>query len=208
MKPARIKNIIFDLGNTLVFFDHNYFFSGVAGYEKRFGTKVFRDFIEENKLMYLLGTGRITGKKFYSVLKQEFGLTISYDMFVKKYQDIFWANNPMEKFLKQLVKEKKFNILMLSNTDHLHIPYLYSVYPHLNLIKKRVISYKVGYSKPENEIYEHIFERYQVDPAESFFIDDMPENIEKGRELGLVSHHYIHHKNLLKEFKSHSQFSL
>lgn len=201
MSGKKIKNIIFDLGNTLVFFDHNYFFSGIAAYEKRFSTKAFRDFIIENRLMEKLGSGDLTGKEFYKILKKEFKLTISYDKFVKKYRDIFWANKPMEKFLKKIIWSKKYNVLLLSNTDHLHIPYLYKVYPFLNQIKKKVISYKVGHIKPHKDIYELIFKKFGIDPSETYFIDDMPENIEMGKKHGLITHHYTHHDNLEKEFE-------
>ncbi len=194
--------MVFDLGNTLVFFDHNYFFSGIASYEKRFSTKVFPDYIVDNSLMESLGIGGITGRKFYDQLKKEFALTVSYDSFVKIYQNIFWANKPMKKFLKNMVAEKKFNIFLLSNTDHLHIPYLYKAYPHIDLIKNKVVSFKVGYLKPDKEIYEHLFSKYKIDPAESYLIDDMPENIEAGKKFGLITHHYTHHPSFEDEFRS------
>lgn len=197
-----IKNVIFDLGNTLVFFDHNYFFSGIAAYEKRFSAKVFRDYIVDNRLMDSLGIGDLTGRRFYHQLKKEFDLTSSYDMFVKIYLNIFWPNKPMEKFLKNIVAEKKFNIFLLSNTDHLHIPYLYKTYPHIDLIKNKVVSFKVGHLKPDKEIYKHLFSKYGIDPEESYFIDDMPENIKTGKQFGMVSHHYIHHSVLENEFRS------
>jgi putative hydrolase of the HAD superfamily len=200
--PAKeIKNIIFDLGNTLVYFDHNYFFSGIASYEKRFSTQTFKDYIVENKLMEQLGTGHLTGSKFYGLLKKEFDLQITYDKFVKVYRKIFWANKPMEKFLKDVVRKDKYNLFLLSNTDHLHIPYLYKAYPHINLIKKKVISYKVGHTKPDREIYEHLLNEYKIDPAESYFIDDMKENITAAKKLGLIGHHYKHQQSLEEEFR-------
>ncbi|MCB0723617.1 MAG: HAD family phosphatase [Ignavibacteriae bacterium] len=201
MSRKEIKNIIFDLGNTLVFFDHNYFFSGIASYEKRFSTNAFRGYIVEHRLMEKLGSGHLTGKEFYKILKKEFKLTISYKRFVKIYRDIFWANKPMEKFLKKIIKSKKFNVYLLSNTDHLHIPYLYKIYPHIDLIKNKVISYRTGHIKPDKEIYEHIFEKYGIDPKESYFIDDMPDNIKIGKKLGLTTHLYTYHDDLEKEFK-------
>lgn len=200
-KGKEIKNVIFDLGNTLVFFDHNYFFSGIAAYEKKFSTKVFRDYIIDNRLMESLGSGDLTGRKFYNRLKKEFDLTVSYERFVNIYQDIFWANKPMEKFLKNVIAGKKFKVFLLSNTDHLHIPYLYKAYPHIDLIKNKVISFKVGHIKPDKEIYEHLFNKYGIDPEESYFIDDMPENIAAGKEFGLITHHYNHHPALENEFR-------
>lgn len=34
-------------------------------------------------------------------------------------------------------------------------------------------------------MYRYLFETYSLDPAECFFIDDLRENIEAGRALGM-----------------------
>ena len=39
--------------------------------------------------------------------------------------------------------------------------------------------------KPQHEIYERFFEKYGLDPAECFFIDDSPLNIDGARCAGL-----------------------
>ena len=39
--------------------------------------------------------------------------------------------------------------------------------------------------KPEPRIYELLLERYALDPSESLFIDDRPENIAAAREKGI-----------------------
>lgn len=39
--------------------------------------------------------------------------------------------------------------------------------------------------KPEPGIYRYLFETYSLDPKECFFVDDLEENIEGGRSLGM-----------------------
>lgn len=39
--------------------------------------------------------------------------------------------------------------------------------------------------KPEPGIYRYLFETYSLDPKECFFVDDLEENIEGGRALGM-----------------------
>lgn len=39
--------------------------------------------------------------------------------------------------------------------------------------------------KPEPGIYRYLFETYSLDPKECFFLDDLAENVEGGRALGM-----------------------
>lgn len=39
--------------------------------------------------------------------------------------------------------------------------------------------------KPNPEIYQHLFDTFSLDPADCFFIDDKPENIESAKKLGM-----------------------
>jgi putative hydrolase of the HAD superfamily len=48
-----------------------------------------------------------------------------------------------------------------------------------------VISGEVGKIKPDPAIFVHLLERYALAAGESVFIDDLPQNIEAARDLGL-----------------------
>ena len=90
---------------------------------------------------------------------------------------------------------------MLSNTDHLHMDFLQKKFPIVNSFRNKILSYKVGYSKPELEIYEFMIDKYNLEPGECFFIDDIEENITEAGKFGITTHLYSNHSNLLKEFK-------
>jgi glucose-1-phosphatase len=195
--PRIIKNIIFDLGNTLVFFDHNLFYSGVASHEKRFSTNEFKDYIIENSLMDLIAMGKLSGEDFYSQLKKKFDLKISYENFMIYYCEIFWENKPMTSLLKDLIKDKAFNLILLSNTDKYHIDYVMKEFPYLDEIKKRVFSFEAGYLKPSDAIFEKVFREYNVIPSETLFVDDMLDNIKAGQSLGLQTLLYTRPSEIL-----------
>ena len=40
-------------------------------------------------------------------------------------------------------------------------------------------------AKPDPAIYRYLFETFSLNPRECFFIDDLEENIEIGRSLGM-----------------------
>ena len=48
-----------------------------------------------------------------------------------------------------------------------------------------VISSRIKKVKPEIEIYEYLLHTYQLEPGETVFIDDMPENLAAASSLGI-----------------------
>ena len=48
-----------------------------------------------------------------------------------------------------------------------------------------VVSAAVKLLKPEPAIYEHLRERFELNFAESVFIDDMTRNVDSARRVGL-----------------------
>ena len=192
-----IKNIIFDLGNTLVFFDHNLFYSGIASHEKRFSTKEFQSYILENSLMDMIALGKLSGEDFYAGLKKKFDFSISYESFLKYYCGIFWENKPMTSLLHVLFKEKHYNLILLSNTDRYHIDYVMKEFPYLDEFKQRIFSFEAGYLKPSDSIFETLFRKYNIVPSETLYVDDMEDNINAGKKLGLQTHLYLKQSDLL-----------
>ena len=198
----KIKNIIFDLGNTLVFFDHNIFYQGIARHEV-FNVNHFKDYILKNKILDKLASGKMTHREAYNILRKEFDLTIGFPEFVKTYQDIFWENTPMKDFLLEISKRNEHDLFLLSNVDKPHIDFVNKNYPYVNILKDRVLSYKARSIKPEGKIYRDLLKTHKIKPEESLFIDDMKENIERAKKFGINSLHYTHHGKFLKDVRKY-----
>ncbi len=47
-----------------------------------------------------------------------------------------------------------------------------------------VISGDVGVNKPDRRIFEHLVERFGIEPAAALFIDDSPANVDAARAMG------------------------
>jgi glucose-1-phosphatase len=58
-------------------------------------------------------------------------------------------------------------------------------------LQKVYASHLMGHAKPESGFYRAILEAERVDPAEAFFTDDYPENIEAASALGIHARLYI-----------------
>ncbi|HMS65382.1 MAG TPA: HAD-IA family hydrolase [Ignavibacteria bacterium] len=200
MKNPGIKNIIFDLGNTLVYFDYCYFYDGVAHLEKKVHARKLRKYFVDNKLDLKIGSNKIDIKKAFKILKKKFNLKIGYSDFYYLYCDIFWENTQMKNFLESKLLDSEYRLFMLSNVDASHINFINKNFPYVRNIKKRVLSYKVKAVKPDKKIYKHLLEKHKLNPGECVFIDDLKANTTAAKVFGINTIHYTSHKRFLKEF--------
>lgn len=200
MYKSCIKNIIFDLGNTLVYFDFSYFYNGIAEREKKLNALKFKKYIVDNKIDIKLITGRLSHKDFFRKLKKKFDLRIGYDDFIFFYSDIFWVNPNMKKFLEKISRIKKYKLYLLSNTDSPHITFIDNNFPFVRLIKKRVLSYKVHMAKPQKKIFKYTIEKFKLLPEETVLVDDMKDNILSAQSFGIKTILYKNHRKFTSEF--------
>jgi len=201
LTSGKIKNIIFDLGNTLVYFNYCYFYDGVARIEKNITASRLMKYFEDNRLDLKIGSNKINIKEAFKKIKKKYKLSIGYRDFHFLYCDIFWENSQMKKFLEDYLPETRYKVFMLSNVDSSHINFIDHNFPYVRLIKKRVLSYKVKSVKPSKKIFRFILEKHGLDPKETLYVDDLKENILAGKKHKLNTIHYTSHKRFMKEFK-------
>ena len=197
---GEIKNILFDLGNTLVYFDFWYFYDGVARLEKKLNPVKFKKFINESKFPDKLSMGKLKHKDFFKILKKKFCLKIGFDDFINLYVDIFWTNTNMKIFVEKLSKTKRFKMILLSNTDSYHIKFIDNNFPFVKLLKNRVLSFRVNSIKPQKKIFVETLRKYKLKSHETLLIDDMRPNIKAAQELGIKAIHYKEHRKFMRQF--------
>lgn len=90
-----------------------------------------------------------------------------------------------KKFVKRC-KKKGHKVYILSNWDRPSFQELEKEFSKfLKLFDGVVISGDVGMLKPDPAIYSAIIEKYNLDPVETVFFDDRPENVKAAQEQGL-----------------------
>ncbi len=60
----------------------------------------------------------------------------------------------------------------------------------LDIFDGGVASFEIGSYKPNPEIFEHLIDKYQINPKTSFFLDDSRDNVEAARNLGFLAYTY------------------
>ena len=97
-------------------------------------------------------------------------------------------------WIKEL-RNAGYRVYALSNySEHLYDRSVEKM-EFLPLMDGVVFSWQCHSIKPEEEIYQTLFHKYQIEPSRSVFLDDNLQNIEKARELGMQAIHFIGYKD-------------
>ena len=84
------------------------------------------------------------------------------------------------------LKEKGYQLYLLSNAPAVMKDHL-TTFDVMTYFDGAVISGDIQMIKPHKKIYEYILKKYNLDPAQSLFIDDLPHNVAAARECGIES---------------------
>ena len=112
--------------------------------------------------------------------------------------EIFTENVSMAATLGSL--SGKLPMHLLSNTSGLHKDYLLRTFGIFSHFQDGVYSYSARCSKPGEDIFHHTIQKLELDPLQTFYIDDLPANIATAERLGFCTHLY--------DLKNHSALEL
>lgn len=178
-----IKNVIFDIGNTLLSFDELSFLT--SRYSNKAVVEALRKTMFQSPEWNMLDCGILSISEalqiFYSKqpqLKQEISDTM---------RDWLGSLVPINESIKLLreLKSKNYKIYFLSNFYEEGFYYMKNKFPILNESDGYLISYQVKLMKPNIKIYKMFLEKFDLKPKECFFLDDLEENLEGARKVGI-----------------------
>lgn len=97
------------------------------------------------------------------------------------------------KFIQQLKKEGQYKLILLSNTNALHIDYIQHNAPFYNAFKNSFdafyLSHEINLRKPDKAIFEFVLTQNRLTPENCLFIDDNKQNCETANNLGINTWH-------------------
>ena len=85
------------------------------------------------------------------------------------------------------LKENNYKVYVLSNNNKSAINYLKKCEEVKN-IDGWVVSYEYKLVKPDEEFFKVLFNKFNLNPEECFFVDDKEKNINAGKKLGMNGH--------------------
>ncbi len=91
-------------------------------------------------------------------------------------------------FIQQLAKDKKYTLILLSNTNELHIDCIKKHISFYDDFKKAFnkfyLSHEIQLRKPNADIFQFVLDQNNLKPEECLFIDDTKENTDTASKLG------------------------
>lgn len=201
-----ITTLIFDFGGVLINLDkekciQQFIELGFTDVEH------YLDEFLQSGIFLDLEKGVIDPSTFYSEIRKKTSHQIS-DEQINEVWNSFLIGIPAEKLDMLIELKKKFRILLLSNTNPIHIAHSQNIFkqhrglPMPDYFDKCYLSYELGSVKPNTEIFQKMIEDANLIPSECLFLDDGIKNIEESKKLGFQT--YLVKKNenlsfLLKE---------
>jgi HAD superfamily hydrolase (TIGR01509 family) len=187
-----IKNIIFDFGDIFINLDKQATYKAMAALGV---TKISNEMIN---VYHQYEKGLMTTENFIDFFYNKFG-TPKADL-INAWNAILldFPKNRLE-FLKEISASKKYRLFLLSNTNDLHIKWILNslgekFYTEFkNCFEQFYLSHEINFRKPDSEIYKFVLNENNLVATETLFVDDLKENTEGARKLG------IHVWNLIPE---------
>jgi putative hydrolase of the HAD superfamily len=196
-----IRAFLFDIGNVLLKFDFS------VAMKKTLALSEVRDPIEATAQVDRIKVGYEDGQIDRAAFLRGVFDVLRYRgteaEFVAAWEEIFTPNEPMIVLVERL--HGRYPLYLLSNTSDIHREYFFRTYEFFGRFAAGTYSYEAKASKPGREIYALAQRQHGLEPASTFFIDDLLPNIETARALGFHAHHYHYgeHEKLLAQLAEH-----
>jgi putative hydrolase of the HAD superfamily len=179
-----IDTIIFDLGNVLLEVHEQRGVERLAARTGKTGAEI-EAYLRSKPHATELALGKLTRRQFFRTVARDLALSGAYEDFAVIWSEIFEPIEPMISLAKNL--KARVTRLILSNTNAIHMDYIFEHYPWIHEFDAHVLSYEVGMLKPDTAIFQHALDKYRLTAARAVFIDDLSANVEGARRLGMCA---------------------
>ena len=179
-----IRNIIFDLGNVLISFIPSEYLKK-KNYPLNIRNTIMNDVFRSEEWKKL-DNGDITVSEAIESIALKSALKREELALVFNFRtDMMFPLDDNVRLLPEL-KKRGYKVYYLSNF-HLDIfEEKKNDYYFFRYFDGGVVSSEVKLSKPDPEIYRYILKKYSLKPDESFYIDDIGENVIAAESTGMT----------------------
>lgn len=176
-----VDAVILDLGNVLVLHDNEQLFRTFGEYAGLSGDAVAR--LVPPALWSSIHLGKLDAEGIRREICGALKVEMDREEFERAWNSHFTVNQAILPWVESLLGRVK--LLLLSNTNAIHMEYLRGELPVLRRFDGLVLSYELGLMKPDPAIYKEALRRAGSAPARTAFFDDLPEYVEAARQVGI-----------------------
>lgn len=118
--------------------------------------------------------------------------------------EFFELDTKVYRFLCNLKSHGSYRCYLFSNIDKEAFAVIQARFSGvMQLFDGIITSYETGYLKPEQAIYDILYKKYHIDPANTLYIDDQKDNLEPAHTQGV---HVVHYKKRSDLEKAKKQY--
>jgi len=181
-------DIILDMGNVLLEWNKDKILKAVAKTQKDY--LILDKAIFQSGLWERLDLGTLTREELVLKVVSMIG-----SIYQEKVQEVVWNWPSYIEIYKEVfpllvrLKEKGHRIFVLSNTSPVFYELLEEQLSPLNeILDGFVLSCDIKAVKPDPKMFEEILHKYQLDPANCVFLDDIADNTKMAESLGIKAY--------------------
>jgi len=189
-----IKNIIFDYGNVIFNIDfektqHSFTELGIKNVERFFAHSGHDPIFNEFEM------GNISSAEFRDGIRRITERPDLSDEQIDHAWNTLLIGVPPINHEILLKAKKKYRTFLLSNINEIHLDYIlkylkteYNINSNDVFFEKVYYSHLVRLRKPNRDIFEFVCKDSKLIPEETLYIDDSPQHLQTGGEIGFKTY--------------------
>ena len=194
--------LFFDIGNVLVPFDPQIAIRELAG-STPYSPEILTERLRRWRRISDFECGMISTEQFFAELSAYLRLSgLSFERFAKIWSGIFMDEMLISSATLDSLRDN-YRLVLISNTNPLHFGFIRERFPRVGDFDDAVLSFQVGAMKPAREIFLNALQRSGCAPEESFFVDDIEDNVRGAQEVGIPGVRFKDEKQLLEALAKH-----
>ena len=195
--------IILDMGNVLLEWDKDKILQGVSDTKKDY--LILDKTIFQSGLWERLDLGTMSREELVLKVVSMIGNT-----YKKKVEEVIWNWPSYIDIYREVfpvlseLKKKGHRIFVLSNTSKVFYDLLEEqLSPLKELLDGFVLSCDIKAIKPDLAMFKEILDKYQLDPTNCVFLDDIEDNTSAAEELGIKAYQVKKRSDVVDILKSY-----
>ena len=197
---AKIRTVVFDIGGVLIDWNPRHLF------RKVFESGEEMEWFLTNVCTYEWNVQQDGGKLFSvatAELQEKFPeYRDKIALYYGRWEEMLNGEISGTVEIFRRLKSAGMPLYALSNWSHEAFPVAYNRYDFMKLFDGLVVSGYEKLLKPDHAIYRVLMKRYNVNPAESVYIDDNKPNADAAAELGFNAIHFTSPEQLRIELNA------
>ncbi|WP_417871411.1 HAD-IA family hydrolase [Winogradskyella sp.] len=179
-----IDTLIFDFGDVFINLDKE---GAMQNALNLFKLDTFEEDMTNTNISYEIG--KISTKEFIAFYSSKFP-HLTKQQLIDAWNFILrdFPKYRLE-FLQKLAKEQRYKLILLSNTNDMHIDFIkanVSFYEDFkNCFDQFYLSQEIHLRKPNRDIFDFVLDNNNLKPEQCFFVDDTKENTDTAKSLGI-----------------------